>query len=177
MYAVSWGDPDIVRQELTSGRTSLTSDDLSHALQKALVSAMRDRTPKTLSCVSILMEAGAELSSIAFNALCEPHLGRYVEVPLHELELKLLSKLQLASLASLDKSKLTPNTLRNAAKSKLTLSALSKLSVSHSSDRSTRARSLSDGSSPTALAATAQMQRSASSKTDTSSRSEHERVR
>jgi hypothetical protein len=30
---------------------------------------MRDRTPKTLSCVSILMEAGAELNGIAFNAL------------------------------------------------------------------------------------------------------------
>jgi hypothetical protein len=51
MHAVSWGDPDIVKQELIRGKAGLNPDDLSPALQKASPPpTYRPRVLRTMCC-------------------------------------------------------------------------------------------------------------------------------
>jgi hypothetical protein len=59
----------------------------------ALISAMRTRTPLTLECVTILLEAGATPGAVRFNTLCDPGLGKYTRVNLSDMHDKLLHKL------------------------------------------------------------------------------------
>jgi hypothetical protein len=54
---------------------------------------MRTRTPRTLECVTILLEAGATPGALSFNSLCELSLGRYAHINLRSLHDKLLKKL------------------------------------------------------------------------------------
>jgi hypothetical protein len=97
-HAVSWGDPDVLRAKLQGSLTSLTAEQWSTALQQALACAMRSRTEQALSCISILLDSGASIAGVSFNALCQPELSDRWGVNLAEAEAKLLHKLQISSL-------------------------------------------------------------------------------
>jgi hypothetical protein len=96
MHAVSWGDPDILRSKLQTSLGELTGSQLARAMQHALVCAMHSRTPRQLRCVSILLDTGAPLTDLSFNALCADELAKYSPAPLHELERKLLVRVPAA---------------------------------------------------------------------------------
>jgi hypothetical protein len=90
MHAVAWGDRDILRAKLQASLGELSAEQLARALQQALTSTLRNDTESTRACVTILIEAGAPLEHLSFNAFCDESLGKYVGVPLHELHVKLL---------------------------------------------------------------------------------------
>jgi hypothetical protein len=109
MHAVSWGDPDILRSKLQASFADITPEQLSSALQQALVCVMRARTKRALQCVSMLIDAGASLDGLSLNVLFAPKLAKYAgqalhdggagELHLREIELKLLTKLGVRSLS------------------------------------------------------------------------------